>query len=308
MMDKSGSPQQKIAYTVQNGQLIHKLTGKMPLLQQKYGLWIINTSIDINNGNAGYAKCPVRKFEFYSLSHITDGGGRLWLAETGEVKVRAGDWVLVSPGDLNRYGGADGLSYVEDAVRFCGVVADGLRASGVIKSCVIHGSSCRQLLGIHELVCDPSENSQINANIALQKLLVDLYNIREKENPPPSAIDQLISELKQRPDYWWTVTELAEFCHLSTDQLRRNFMRHTGMLPKQYIEELKIRQAAALLLDSRLTVTEIAARFGYLDPYHFSRRFKQRVGVSPEKYRNAYMLEQADGKFSVPEKGNSSNM
>ena len=79
-------------------------------------------------------------------------------------------------------------------------------------------------------------------------------------------------------------------------------MRHTGMLPKQYIEELKIRLAAALLLDSRLTVTEIAARFGYLDPYHFSRRFKQRVGVSPEKYRNAYMLEQADGKAITIEK------
>ena len=143
MMDKNCLPQQKIAYTVQNGQLIHKLTGKMPLLHQKYGLWIINASIDINNVPTGYSKCPVRKFEFYSLSHITSGGGRLWLAETGEVKVRAGDWVLVAPGDLNRYGGADGLPYVEDSVRFCGVVADGLRAAGVIKSSVVHGGSCR---------------------------------------------------------------------------------------------------------------------------------------------------------------------
>ena len=167
-----------------------------------------------------------------------------------------------------------------------------MRASGVIKSGVVKGSHCRQLMSIHELACDPSEHSQINANISLQKLLVDLYNIRERENVAPSAIDQLITELKQRPDHWWTVSELAEFCHLSTDQLRRNFLRHTGMLPKQYIEELKIRQAAALLLDSRLTVTEVAAKFGYLDPYHFSRRFKQRVGVSPEKYRHAYILEQ----------------
>ena len=294
-MDKNVFSFQKISYTVQNGQLIHKLTGKMPVLQQKYGLWIINSSVGSETCINSYNSCPVRKFEFYSLSHLTAGSGKLWLADCGEVQLSVGDWVLVCAGDINRYGGADDQPYVEDSVRFCGPVADGLRKSGVIKSGVIKGSACRQLLSIHELACDPSENSQINANISLQKLLVELYNIRERESTAPSAIDQLILEMKQRPDYWWTVAELAEFCHLSTDQLRRNFMRHTGMLPKQYIEELKIRQAAVLLLDSRLTVTEVAAKFGYLDPYHFSRRFKQRVGVSPEKYRRAYIIEQNGG-------------
>lgn len=301
-MDKNEFLSQKISYTVQNGQLIHKLIGKMPLLQQKYGFWIINISINCKTAINGYNTCPVRKFEFYSLSHLTEGGGKLWLPDIGETQLKVGDWVLICPGDMNRYGGADGLPYIEDSVRFCGPVADSLRDAGVIKSGVISGSSCRQLLSIHELSCDPRENSQINANISLQRLLVDLYNIRERNNTPPSAIDQLIEELKRRPDYWWTVSELAEFCHLSTDQLRRNFLRHTGMLPKQYIEELKIRQAAALLLDSRLTVTEVAAKFGYLDPYHFSRRFKQRIGVSPEKYRNAYILGQADGHTLTLEK------
>lgn len=293
-MDENVFSARTISYTVQNGQLIHKLIGKMPSLQQKYGFWIINSSVDTKTCINSYNSCPVRKFEFYSLSHLTAGSGKLWLPDSGEVQLSVGDWVLVCAGDMNRYGGANDLPYVEDSVRFCGPVADGLRDSGVIKSGVIKGTTCRQLLSVHELACDPSENSQINANISLQKLLVELYNIRERENSVPSVIDQLISELKQRPDYWWTVSELAEFCHLSTDQLRRNFMRHTGMLPKQYIEELKIRQAAVLLLDSRLTVTEVAAKFGYLDPYHFSRRFKQRVGVSPEKYRHAYILEQKD--------------
>ncbi|MBQ7397000.1 MAG: helix-turn-helix transcriptional regulator [Lentisphaeria bacterium] len=289
-MDKSVFASQKISYTVQNGKLIHRLIGKMPQLQQKYGLWIINSSVDFKSAVNSYSTCPIRKFEFYSLSHLIGGSGKLWLADSGETQLNVGDWILICPGDMNRYGGADDQPYIEDAIRFCGPAVDGMREAGVIKSGVIKGTNCRQLLSIHELACDPRESTQINANISLQKLLVDLYNIRERENSAPSAIDQLIKELKQRPDYWWTVAELAEFCQLSTDQLRRNFVRHTGMLPKQYIEELKIRQAAALLLDSSLSVTEVAAKFGYLDPYHFSRRFKQRVGVSPEKYRNAYVL------------------
>ena len=286
----------------QNGQLIHKLTGKMPLLHQKYGLWIINASVDIHNVPTGYSKCPVRKFEFYSLSHITNGGGRLWLAETGEMKVRAGDWVLVAPGDLNRYGGADGKAYIEDAVRFCGPVADRMRDAGVLKSAVIHGSRMRKLLPIISLSHDPSHSAQINANIALQSLLVELYNMRERGRRASPLMSQLLEELKLRPEHWWTVRELAEYCQLSPDQFRRNFQRYTGITPKQYIEDLKLKQAARLLLSSGLPVAKVAARFGYQDQFHFSRRFKQRIGVSPEKYRNAYILGQADGHTLTLEK------
>ena len=81
------------------------------------------------------------------------------------------------------------------------------------------------------------------------------------------------------------VAELAELCNLSQDQFRRNFLHHTGMLPKSYLEELKLRQSAELLFSTRGTVAEIAARCGYVDPYHFSRRFKRLFGVSPERYR-----------------------
>ena len=34
-----------------------------------------------------------------------------------------------------------------------------------------------------------------------------------------------------------------------------------------------------------VTVREAAREFGFRDPYHFSRLFKQRMGVSPKRYR-----------------------
>ena len=287
-MDKKQSSFQEITYTLQDGILIHRLMGKMPELHKKYGLWIINSAIDTTAMVNGFASCPVRVFEFYSLSCLSRGSGRLWLSDSSEVKLDEGDWVLICPGDLNRYGGSDDQPYVEDSIRFCGPVVDNLRESGVIKSGVIKGYHCRPIPVIHELACDPGENAQINANISLQKLLVELYNVRVRECAAPSVVELLITEIKQRPDYWWTVSELAEYCQMSTDRLRRSFLQQTGMLPKQYIEELKMRQAAALLLNSTLSVSEVASQFGYVDPYHFSRRFKQRIGAAPEKYRSAY--------------------
>ena len=59
------------------------------------------------------------------------------------------------------------------------------------------------------------------------------------------------------------------------------------MLPKEYIEELKLRHAADILLSSDISIKDTARRFGYRDPFHFSRRFKLRFGVSPENYRSS---------------------
>ena len=46
-----------------------------------------------------------------------------------------------------------------------------------------------------------------------------------------------------------------------------------------------LRLSVLVALQYELTVAEIAARCGYVDPYHFCRRFKRRCGVSPERYR-----------------------
>ncbi len=263
---------------------VHRLLGTPPEVPEAYGLWIINSSAACRSSEDSFLRCSPRRFEFYSLSHLIEGRGRLLLENGCDCDLVPGDLVVISPGTVNRYGGFGGQPYVEDSIRFTGPVADHLRRAGVIADGVYKFGSVRRFLPIGELAADPSRDAQINANLALQKLLVDLYNDARRSSAatPMEAIVELI---KSRPEHWWQVEELAEVGNLSTDQLRRSFKRQTGMLPKRYVEELKLRLAAELLISTQLPVGEIAARFGYRDPYHFSRRFKFFTGASPEKYR-----------------------
>ena len=286
-MDKSRMGDDKIRYDRNDAEInVHRLVGKMPELPRRYGLWIINAAGAGRSPKGSFAHCPQRRFEFYSLSHLIEGGGKLWFPGGREAEVRPGQAILITPGTIHRYGGSETEPYIEDSIRFCGPVADMMQAAGVISSGLFHFGSVRRLLPLIELIQDPSNDAQINANIALQQLLVDLYNEQRRGAASGTPMEELIRQIKSRPDHWWTVGELAEFCNLSTDQLRRNFLRHTGMRPKHYIEELKLRQAAELLISTPLPVGEVAARFGYLDPYHFSRRFKAFSGMAPERYRN----------------------
>lgn len=57
--------------------------------------------------------------------------------------------------------------------------------SGVLRDGVCEFGTARKLLPIAELIQDPSNDAQINANITLQKLLVDLYFERRRSSGAP---------------------------------------------------------------------------------------------------------------------------
>lgn len=258
----------------------------MPEINRQYGLWLFRGGSSQVSPEDSYQRSTVRIFEFYSISHLFRGHGKLWLENGFETEMRTGDCVIITPGTRNIYGGFHDV-YEEDTINFLGPVADMLMRAGVISNGIFPFGNVRRLLPLMELLRDPAANSQIQANIEFQKLLVDLYlakcSRREEDYP---LLERLLIELKENPRRWWTVREMAEMCNLSDDQLRRIFLRRTGVAPKLYADRLKLNQAASLLTDSEKSVAEIAAEFGYMDQYHFSRRFKAVMGMSPTRYRS----------------------
>jgi AraC-like DNA-binding protein len=86
---------------------------------------------------------------------------------------------------------------------------------------------------------------------------------------------------------WWTVEEMAKECDMSVNHMRNLFKEQTGLSPKTFIENLKMRRAAERLSNTLEPISSIAADFSYLDPYHFSRVFKRIMGMSPKQYRIA---------------------
>lgn len=263
---------------------IHRAVARMPEFSREYGFWIVSGGIGNVTAPDSFEDIKLRVFDFYSLSQMYGGHGKLEL--NGVVRdVEPGNMVLICPGEYHRYGGSDGNTYMEDSICFCGNIADVLRKKGVLHSGVYRGTPVRVVKQLVEAARDPSFNSGLRAALGLQELLVDLYESSGNTGKP---IDVLLETIRKAPpEHWWRVTELAELIGVSTDTLRREFLRATGLLPKAYIEQLKLRQAAEMLLTGKQSISEVAMHFGYRDCYHFSRRFKFVLGLSPANYRAA---------------------
>ena len=79
---------------------------------------------------------------------------------------------------------------------------------------------------------------------------------------------------------------LARRFRISREHLSRTFREQTGSTLHDYVTRIRLRMAVDLLLQTRLTAKEIAARCGFSEYSIFYRTFKRRLGWSPETLRD----------------------
>lgn len=240
-----------------------------------------------------FSTCPERKFKFYSISHLVKGEGKVLLEDQAPRKMREGDAVIVSPGTLNRYGAIEKNCYLEDTISFAGPVADGMKRAGILKDGVFPLGKIRKLFPICELNQNGSIRSLFQASLRLQELLMEIHFEEKARSLSPGReelFDNLLHTLSVYPKKIWTIPEMAEMCRVTPVHLRRLFQEKTGMPPKIYIDNIKMRLAAEKLLYSSESIQKIAMDLGFQDPYHFSRRFKELLGASPGIYRKKRIL------------------
>ncbi len=80
---------------------------------------------------------------------------------------------------------------------------------------------------------------------------------------------------------------LARQLGWSRSHFDREFSKHVGQPPKQFLLSCKMIEARRHLENSAMRVGEIADRLGYRDIYFFSRQFKSFFGMSPVAYRKS---------------------
>jgi AraC-like DNA-binding protein len=106
---------------------------------------------------------------------------------------------------------------------------------------------------------------------------------------PNQAMPPEILELKKFLDE--NVEEkvsLDRYClekHRSCANMIRQFKKHFGTAPYDYLMQKRIEEARLMLRHSAFSVKEIASRLKFSDQYYFSNYFKRKTGMSPQKYK-----------------------
>lgn len=74
--------------------------------------------------------------------------------------------------------------------------------------------------------------------------------------------------------------------HLSSNYFGDLIKKETGNTALDYIQSRVIDEAKEKIFDAGKSINEIATELGFKYQQHFTRLFKQRTGVTPNKYRS----------------------
>jgi len=81
---------------------------------------------------------------------------------------------------------------------------------------------------------------------------------------------------------------LARDVGMSTRQLERLFRRYLNRSPKRYYMELRLQKARNLLMQTDMTVINVALACGFASPSHFSKCYRAHYNTTPYRERGAH--------------------
>ena len=81
------------------------------------------------------------------------------------------------------------------------------------------------------------------------------------------------------------VKDVARYIGINRSYLTNIFKKKMGVSPQEYLLQYRLDKGSKLLLETRLSIQEIAQKIGYDNPLTFSKMFKSVYGVSPRNYR-----------------------
>jgi len=91
-----------------------------------------------------------------------------------------------------------------------------------------------------------------------------------------------------------TVEKISKAAKISRSECFSCFKRMTNKKPVEYINEYRLAKASGMLVGTDKPVSEICAECGFGSPSYFSKLFREKCGISPNRFRQKYITRRED--------------
>lgn len=256
-----------------------------------------------------------KTLENYTNSHLYFGisspfsdGGRLYVA-LSEARQACNEFIFDKAVPMRRYSGPQAAAMPEDVLK-----------SGCeeIENRLLSGDRETVLLSLGKLV-DSAKGNYHNLERAVFYLLLTLekYDASlivsemlsaamkcddldrlcsflgdwmkkmpgEEPNLHNNDIRRIVVYIQENLTEDLSLKPLAGLCHLSPNYFSKLFYQQTGVYLTNYVSNCRLNRACELIRETDFSIGEIGRMVGIEDPHYFSKFFKDRMGMSPHKYR-----------------------
>lgn len=250
---------------------------------------------DLNPVICGWEDCgPCHSFgpavrEYYLIHYIMSGSGT-YQTSSATYTLTKNHFFLIRPHEITYYiaDEKDPWSYIW--IGFTGNLAEPLlQTSGLadntnVQSAPFLRESFQSLLNAQKLAS--------STELYLCGKLYEIFALLQEANSPVRQEKSSLIYVNHARDFMKAnyaqpvhIGDIANMLGIDRRYLCRIFSKHSGVTPQEYLVNLRLDKAAALLTQFDYSVGEVAKSVGYEDLYNFSNMFKRKFGVSPLNYK-----------------------
>lgn len=251
------------------------------------------------NSQATYAHAPppdyLRPTPHYLLIYTLEGEAD-YFDDTGvRTILHKGTLVWTRSGVNQSYGPRSGSCWSEFFMWFSGPIFDTWQLQGFpgAKSRLLFLEPIEYWIDrfieiVQPRMTAPVENSFVRL-CRLQQLLAEAMQIQEKSGENTELIAWRIAACNRLTEgnlITPSLTAVAKSFNMSYSLFRKRFLELTGKSPGKFRSLEIMRRACLQLSETNDSLAQIAERLGFHDQFHFTRRFKQEIGVPPSAFRH----------------------
>jgi AraC-like DNA-binding protein len=236
------------------------------------------------------------RFEVCAFSLILRGRGtfhRLGRAWTVQAPCVITQW----PGEYLEYGPAEGETWDECYIVYDAALMPRLHACKLADQSKpvwpIHDFSAVrvQLDELERLSYSPQTDGVADrVDRVCERLVLETWLTSGFARTEMSSVEGILTTLQKSFGQDVDFDVLARRHGLSPSTFRRRWIEAVGKPPARYLQELRMREACRLLVETNLPIHEIAGAVGFVDELYFSRRFRQELRMAPREYRKVYQI------------------
>ena len=267
---------------------------------RELGLWV--SAVGFHRGRVAAGLVSDRKLASYGAVWISAGSG--WFESKHCVRQRVGPGTMLwlFPGEAHSYDtGTGSEKWTEQWALFGGAQAEAFEHAGFLARqrpviAIGEASAVGTLFTrLEETFIRSGPLAVPMAATLTAQLIVTLHGLssgllRETGNSEDDVTlsAQAIRIIRQEAVRGLDPESLAERLHTGYSTLRRRFKMETGYTLKEYIFGEKLGHAKQLLALTQQPIHRVAAAAGFEDPFHFSKQFRAREGISPRDFRKLH--------------------
>ncbi|MAX82302.1 MAG: hypothetical protein CL843_19260 [Crocinitomicaceae bacterium] len=152
---------------------------------------------------------------------------------------------------------------------------------------------------LREITCNPFKG--FTQRLMLEARILELFSMQLEELSIASyslsrhvrisayekqQLEMAAQEIKANLDHPLTIQELSKKVGMNEFKLKKMFKLYFGTTTFRYLTDYRLNIAKQYLLDTSISVAEIADKIGYAHQQHFTTAFKRKYGVTPKRIRN----------------------